>query len=68
MPSSLTTMTPDGKILVSADSDNSIKVFNIENSKELCTLKEHSSEIQRVAISPDGLTIVTWSEDGCMKV
>ena len=63
-----TTMTPDGKILVCTDSDNYIKVFNIENGKELCTLEGHSSEIRRVAISPDGLKIVSWSEDGCMKV
>ena len=61
-------MTPNEKILVSADRDNSIKVFNIENGKELCTLKGHSSEIRRVAISPDGLRIVSWSENGCMKV
>jgi len=63
-----TTMTLDGKILVCADSDNSIKVFNIENGKELCTLEGHSGEIRRVAISSDGLTIVSWSEDGSMKV
>ncbi|MEA5593671.1 WD40 repeat domain-containing protein [Rivularia sp. UHCC 0363] len=63
----LTTMTPDGKILVCADREN-MKVWDIENGEEFCTLKGHSSEIRRVSISPDGLKIVSWSENGCMKV
>ncbi len=62
-----TTMTPNAKILVCADNED-IKVWNIENGQELCTLKGHSSEIRRVAISPNGLKIVSWSENGCMKV
>ncbi len=63
-----TSMTSNGKILVCADIDNSIKVFNLVTGERICTLKGHSCEIRRVAISPDELTIVSWSEEGCMKV
>ncbi len=63
-----TSMTSNGKILVCPDIDNSIKVFNLVTGKKICTLKGHSCEIRRVTISQDGLNIVSWSEDGCMKV
>ena len=63
-----TAMTPDGKILACADIDNSIKVFNLATGEKVCTLKGHLNEIRRTSISPDGFTIVSWSEDGCMKV
>ncbi|MEL6461384.1 MAG: hypothetical protein AAFQ91_24660 [Cyanobacteria bacterium J06621_15] len=61
-------MTPNGKILVCPDIDNSIKVFNLATGEKVCTLKGHLNEIRRISISPDGFTIVSWSEDGCMKV
>lgn len=68
-PESIPTfMTSNGKILVCSDIDNSIKVFNLVTDEKICTLKGHSCEIRRVTISQDGLNIVSWSEDGCMKV
>ncbi len=62
-----TTMTPDGKIFVCVDNEN-IKVWDIENAEELHTLKGHLSQVKRVAISPDGFTIVSYSENEGMKV
>lgn len=69
LPESIpTAMTPNGKILVCSDIDNSIKVFNLVTDEKICTLKGHSCKIRRVTISQDGLNIVSWSENGCMKV
>ena len=56
-------ITPDGKKAVSASSDNTLKVWNLETGKEIVTFIGDSI-ISCCAIAPDGLTIVAGESSG----
>ncbi|MGD1994997.1 MAG: AAA family ATPase, partial [Anaerolineae bacterium] len=61
-------VTPDGRQIVSASLDNTLKVCNLENGLELHTLAGHSKGVQRVALTPDGKRAVSASWDHTLKV
>ena len=65
----------DTKVLVSGGVDNTIIVWNLQTGEKLCVLEGHSTQIVDIAISPDGRTIVSssdnsdeYSNDGTIKV
>ncbi|MBD2596115.1 serine/threonine protein kinase [Nostoc spongiaeforme FACHB-130] len=58
----------DGKTLVSASRDNTIKVWNLATGKEIRTLVGHSKSVSSIAISPDRKTLVSASRDNTIKV
>jgi WD40 repeat protein/serine/threonine protein kinase len=60
--------SPDGQRIVTGSLDNTAKVWDVANGRELLTLKGHSLGIRSVAFSPDGQRIVTGSEDNTAKV
>ena len=66
------TVTPDGKTIVSASSDHTIKLWEISSGKEIQIIKGHSSDINSVAISFDGKYIVsgdgTYGASGTIKL
>jgi Tol biopolymer transport system component len=55
--------SPDNKYIVSGSEDHTIKVWDIENGKELQTLSGHTASINSVSYSPDGKYIVSGSKD-----
>lgn len=60
------TLTPDGKILVSADKN--IKLWELSTGNLLHTLNEHSKGIASIAITPDGQILVSAGLDKTIKV
>jgi WD40 repeat protein len=59
--------SPDGKRLVSASKDNSVKVWDAQTGQELLTLK-HIDNVTSVAYSPDGKRLASASWDNTLKV
>ena len=54
-------MTPDGRWAVSASEDKTLKVWDLESGRELCTLTGHSDVVLGVAVTPDGRRVVSAS-------
>lgn len=59
--------TPDGKTIVTS-SGNTMKMWSLTTSQEICTLKGHTSRVNLIAITPDGQTLISSSEDKTVKV
>jgi len=59
--------TPDGKILVTAGLDGTIKLWDVAAKKELRTLTGHSNRVLSIAVTPDGKTLASGSEDRSIK-
>ena len=47
-------ISPDGKLLVSGDGENTVKVWSFEDFREILTLKGESIWVGLVKFSPDG--------------
>jgi len=62
------TVTTNGSLAVSASDDNTLKVWHLEDGRELRTLEGHSREVYGVAIVPDGRRAVSASRDKMLKV
>jgi WD40 repeat protein len=59
---------PDGKTLVSASWDKTLKLWQVETGAELAVLKGHSDSVCAVCISPDGQSLVSASQDKTLRV
>ena len=62
------TVSPDGQYIISASSDNTLKVWEFGTGKELRTLSGHSDSVNGVTVSPDGQYIISASWDNTLKV
>ncbi len=60
-------ISPDGQTLVSASSDKTIKLWNLDGSLRT-TINAHDAEVYAVVFSPDGQTIATASRDKTVKL
>ena len=61
-------VTPDGQRAVSASSDQTLKVWELETGRALRTLEGHSYSVYGVAVTPDGQRAVSASYDQTLKV
>jgi WD40 repeat protein len=61
-------VSPDGRRVVSASDDKTLKVWDLETGGELRTLQGHSDRVISVAVSPDGRRAVSASWDRTLKV
>lgn len=61
-------ISPDGKKFITANGNNTLSVWDIENQKLLKTLTEHEGWVKRCLISPDGSFIVSASVDGFVRL
>ena len=59
---------PDGKRLVSASFDATVKVWDAASGQEVLTLKGHTNAASSVAFSPDGKRLASASYDQTVKV
>jgi hypothetical protein len=55
--------SPDGRHIVTGSEDQTAKVWDAANGRELLTLQGHRNSIRAVAYSPDGQRIATGSTD-----
>jgi WD40 repeat protein len=63
-----TAITLDGRTIVSASSDSTLKVWDLATGKCKSTLKGHDGAVMGVAVTPDGRTIVSTSSDSTLKI
>ncbi len=61
-------LTPDGQHVVSASSDRTLKVWNLESGVCKCTLTDHSRWVSAVTITPDGDRAISGSWDRTLKI
>src|SRR5262249_49114830 len=55
--------SPEGAILIAADEDQPIRLWDRETGKEIRRLTGHKGAVTAVAISPDGKTLASASRD-----
>jgi DNA-binding beta-propeller fold protein YncE len=60
--------SPDGRRIVSASTDNTVKIWDAESGREIRTLRGHGDWVTSVAYSPDGRRIVSASWDNTVKI
>jgi WD40 repeat protein len=53
------TFSPDSRLLATASSDATIKLWAVPSGRELATLRGHLTGVSAVAIAPDGRTLVS---------
>jgi WD40 repeat protein len=51
--------SPDSRLLATASSDATIKLWNVSSARELATLRGHLTGVSGVAIAPDERTLVS---------
>jgi hypothetical protein len=61
-------VTPDGRRVVSASEDKTLKVWDLETGRALATLEGHGDRVSACAVTPDGRRVVSASEDKTLKV
>ncbi|HEX5751249.1 MAG TPA: SIR2 family protein [Archangium sp.] len=61
-------VTPDGRRVVSASDDKTLKVWDVETGQELATLRGHEGWVMGCVVTPDGRRVVSASEDKTLKV
>lgn len=54
--------SPDSRLLATASSDATIKLWAVASGRELATLRGHLTEVSAVAIAPDGRTLVSLEQ------
>jgi WD40 repeat protein len=60
--------SPDGKRIVTAGSDNTARIWDIETRKTAPVLTGHTGPVFSAAFSPDGQRVVTASADKTAQV
>ncbi|HHZ92841.1 TPA: hypothetical protein EYN65_20525 [Candidatus Poribacteria bacterium] len=55
--------SPDGKLLTFGLSDNTVRLWSVEEKKEVVTLTGHTSDVSSVAFSPDGRVVASGSRE-----
>ena len=61
-------LTPDCRNIVSASSDNTLKIWNLENGKEISMLRGHTGAVNALALTSDGQRIISGSDDKTLKI
>ncbi|OMJ26814.1 putative WD repeat-containing protein [Smittium culicis] len=65
---SVTFIGEDGDFIASGSSDNTIKIWNVETSKIVCTLNGHTSRIWDLCVDKSGSTLFSASGDKTVKI
>jgi WD40 repeat protein len=56
-------MTPDGKLLISSSTDNTVKLWSMPEGRWLTTLPAHPDNVSDLAVTPDGGMLITACGD-----
>ena len=60
--------SPDGKLFATGEANCSIRLWQVENSKHISTLQDHTDWVRSVAISNDGKFLISGSDDKTVKI
>jgi small GTP-binding protein len=60
--------SPDGKLVVSAAEDKTVRLWNVETGRCLRVLEGHSDGVFSVAWSPDGRQVLSGAEDQTVRL
>jgi len=60
--------SPDGKILASSGSEESVRLWDPQSGKLRTTLRGHKDGVSALAFSPDGKLLATGSDDTTVKL
>ena len=60
--------SPDGRFLVSGSSDKTVKVWSIEDKKEIATFIGHTQMVNAVEFAPNGELIASASSDATVRL
>jgi WD40 repeat protein len=60
--------SPDGKYLVTGDSQGRVQIWNALTGQEILLLLDHSGGVRSVVWSPDGKTIASGGDDQTVKL
>lgn len=61
-------ITPDGGVALSASSDHTVKIWEIDTGRVVHTLQGHSDVVSDIDVTPDGQLAVSASFDNELKV
>jgi WD40 repeat protein len=61
-------VSPDGRLIVSASCDKTLKIWEAATGAEMFTLSGHTDNVRCCAISPDNTFVVSGSWDHSLKV
>jgi len=61
-------LTPDGRRAVSASTDHTLRVWDLDSGEKNHTLKGHDKAVTSVAVTPDSHRAISASADGTLKL
>jgi WD40 repeat protein len=61
-------VTPDGRCVISASSDGTLKIWDLTRGQAIQTFTDHTDMVNDVAVTPDGCFAVSVSFDLTLRV
>ena len=68
LPISSVAISPDGQWIAGGDQDGPLRIWAIDDQREVISIKAHSGHLTRVAFSPNSLLLATSSYSGDVHV
>jgi hypothetical protein len=62
------TFSPDGRLLVAADWNRTVTLWDVESGERKQTITDHLAGVRSLAFTPDGATLATGSEDQTLRL